>query len=83
MPLYIKDDLTAGLVAELAARRKISKQAAVRQAVEAALDSMNRSLTSAVPLRDRIRPLQARVLAAPTTGLAADKAFFDSLSDED
>ena len=37
MPLYIKDDATAALVAELASKRGISKQDAVRLAVQAEL----------------------------------------------
>jgi antitoxin VapB len=31
-------------------------------------------------LRERLRPIQARVMARPPTGLEADKAFYDSLS---
>src|SRR5262249_28686730 len=50
MPLYIKDDATAELVAELARKRGVSKQEAVRQAVHAEL----RRMTEAVPLRERI-----------------------------
>ena len=38
--------------------------------------------TEAVPLRERIRPIQDRILARPATGLEADKAFFDDLSGE-
>ena len=34
----------------------------------------------AAPLRERLRPLQARVIARPVTGLEADKAFYDNLS---
>ena len=39
-----------------------------------------RRLDEAVPLRDRVRPLQQRVLSRPATGLAADKTFYDELS---
>ena len=38
MPLYIKDDATAELVAQLAKLRGLTKQAAVRLAVQAELD---------------------------------------------
>jgi antitoxin VapB len=33
-----------------------------------------------MPLRERLRPLQKRVLRRPATGLEADKAFYDDLS---
>jgi antitoxin VapB len=33
-----------------------------------------------VPLIERFRPLQERIAARPSTGLEADKAFFDELS---
>ena len=39
-----------------------------------------RRLDEAVPLRDRLRQLQQRVLSRPATGLEADKAFYDELS---
>ena len=32
------------------------------------------------PLRERLRPLQARVSARRPTGLEADKAFYDDLN---
>jgi len=35
-----------------------------------------------VPLWERVRPIQDRVLARPATGLEADKAFYDDLSGE-
>lgn len=38
-------------------------------------------LDHALPLRERLRPIQDRVLARPATGLEADKAFFDGLND--
>jgi antitoxin VapB len=34
---------------------------------------------TAQPLRERLRPLQDRMLARPATGLEADKAFYDEL----
>jgi antitoxin VapB len=33
-----------------------------------------------VPLSERVRPIQERMLSRPRTGLKADKAFFDELS---
>jgi antitoxin VapB len=77
MPLYIKDDLAAALVAELAELRGVSKQEAVKQAVRAELQRA----AETVPLRERFAALRrAHKLPAPT-GQAADKALFDDLSD--
>jgi antitoxin VapB len=76
MPLYIKDDATADLVARLARLRGLSKQDAVKLAVQAEL---NRS-TEQVPLRDRLRKLWAENPLPPRTGKRANKAFFDDLS---
>lgn len=76
MPLYIKDDATAALVAQLAALRGLTKQAAVKMAVEAEL----RRAADAVPLRDRLAGLWQAHPLPPPTGEAADKAFFDDLS---
>lgn len=58
------------LAGRVAARRRVSKTEAVRVALE------NRT----TPLRERVRPRQERVLSWPSTGLEADKAFYDELS---
>lgn len=76
MPLYIKDDATAEFVAQLAKLRGVSKQDAVKLAVRAELDRMER----AIPLRDRLAALRAAHPLPPRTGEAADKGFFDELS---
>ncbi len=76
MPLYIKDDTTAQFVAQLARLRGVSKQAAVKLAVQAELERAER----AIPLRDRFAALRATHPLPPTTGKAADKVFFDDLS---
>ncbi len=73
MPLYIKDDETARLVATLAKQRGVSKQAAVRLAVAAELAKIS-------PLRKRFAELRRRYPLPPATGKKADKAFFDALS---
>jgi antitoxin VapB len=78
VPLYIKDDTTAALVAELAKARGVSKQDAVKMAVRAELDREVRS----VPLRDRMAAWRADHPLPPPTGRVADKAFFDDLSDD-
>jgi antitoxin VapB len=78
MPLYIKDDAVAELVAKFAKLRGVSKQAAVGLAVRAQLDSAER----AVPLRDRFAAVRNAHPLPPGTGAPADKAFFDELSGE-
>jgi len=75
MPLIIPDEAVIRLAEELADRLHVSKTEAVRRALENEL----RRLGEAAPLRHRLRFLQDRVLARPETGLAADKAFYDSL----
>jgi antitoxin VapB len=76
MPLLIKDDTTAALVAQLAKLRGISKQDAVKLAVQAELDRAEQT----VPLRVRFAALRAANPLPPATGDMADKAFFDQLA---
>jgi antitoxin VapB len=76
MPLNIRSDTVNALAERLAARKNINKTEAVRLALTHEL----RRLDEAVPLRERLLPLQERVLARPATGLEADKAFYDELS---
>ncbi len=76
MPLNIRSDIVNQLADRLAARKHVSKTDAVRIALENEL----RRLDEAAPLRDRLRPLQERVLSRPATGRDADKAFYDELS---
>ena len=76
MPLNIRDEAVNRLAKQLAARKHITKTDAVRIAL---LNELSR-LDEAVPLWERLRPLQERVLSRPATGLDADKTFFDELS---
>jgi antitoxin VapB len=78
LPLYIKDDTTARLVAQFAKLRGVSKQDAVRIAIQAELDRAR----EAIPLRDRFAALRQAHKLPPATGNVADKAFFDDLSGE-
>ena len=48
-----------------------------------ALENELRLTDPSVSLRERIKPLQERVMARPDTALAADKGFYDSLYEED
>jgi antitoxin VapB len=76
MPLNIRSETVNRLAAKLATRKRVTKT----EAVKIALENELRREDEAVPLRERLRPLQARVLGRPATGEAADKAFFDELS---
>ena len=64
MPLNIRSEEVNRLAGKLAARKHISKTDAVKLALENEL----RRLDEAQPLRERLRPLQERVLARPPTG---------------
>ena len=76
VPLNVRSEEVNQLAEKLAARKHVNKTEAVRQALENEL----RRLDEAIPLRERMRPLQQRILARPSTGLEADKAFYDDLS---
>ncbi len=78
MALNIRSDEVNRLAERLAARKRLNKTDAVKLALENEL----RRLEEAFPLRERLRVLQERVRKRPTTGLAADKAFYDELSGE-
>jgi antitoxin VapB len=76
MPLNIRNETVNQLAEKLAARARMNKTDAVRMALENELQRLD----EAVPLRERLRPLQDRVLSRPATGLEADKAFYDEVS---
>ena len=76
VPLNIRNETVNRLAETLAARKRMNKTDAVRIALENEL----RRLDEAIPLRQRLRSLQNRVLSRPATGLEADKAFYDELS---
>jgi antitoxin VapB len=78
MPLNIRSEEVNRLAEKLAVRARTNKTEAVKRALENEL----RRHDDAIPLRDRLRSLQDRVLARPATGLDADKAFYDELSGE-
>ena len=78
MPLYIKDETTTQLVNELARRRGLTKQAAVKLAVQAELERA----AAAVPLRERLATLWGEYPLPPASGKVADKASSDDLSGE-
>ena len=76
MPLNIRSEEVNALAEALATRTKVTKTEAVR----AALANELQRLDDAIPLLDRIRPIVERVRSWPSTGLEADKAFYDELS---
>ena len=76
MPRYIRNEEVNRLARKLAARMHTNKTDAVKLALENEL----RRMDEALPLRERLRALQDRVLTRPATGLEADKAFYDELS---
>jgi antitoxin VapB len=76
MPLNIRSEAVNQLAEMLAARMATSKTDAVARALRNELQRLD----DAVPLRERLRPVQNRVLSRPATGQEADKAFYDELS---
>jgi antitoxin VapB len=77
--LYVKDEEANALAMLLAQRRGISKTAAVKQALKHELERD----TASLPLRERLRIWREEHPLGEPTGLKADKAFYDSLNDED
>jgi antitoxin VapB len=78
MPLNIRSEEVNRLAERLAARTRLNKTDAVKLALE---NELHR-LEEAIPLRERLRTIQQRVQRRPSTGLEADKAFYDELNDE-
>jgi antitoxin VapB len=78
MPLNIRSESVNRLAETLAARLSVNKTAAVERALRNELERLD----AATPLRERLRPIQDRVLGRPGTGLQADKVFFDELSSD-
>ena len=78
VPLNIRSEEVNQLADKLAAVARVSKTAAVRIALQNELQRREK----AIPLIERIKPIQDALDALPRTGLKADKAFYDSLYDE-
>lgn len=75
MSLNIRSEAVNHLAEALAARTGTNKTDAVARALRNELQRLD----DATPLRERLRPIQARVMSRPATGLEADKAFYDDL----
>jgi antitoxin VapB len=79
--LYIKNHDTADLAREVAALLGTSKTAAVHDALEHRKRALQAERSGSI--HDRLEAWRtAHPLGAPT-GLDADKAFYDSLNDEE
>lgn len=79
--LYIKNPDTAELASEIATLLGTTKTAAVHDALvhrKRALDAEQRG-----DIHERMRAWRAAHPLGKPTGLKADKAFYDSLNDED
>ena len=74
MTLHITDQQADAAARKLAAMRRLSISEAVKAACLEAIEADSRK----TPLALRISDIQARIKAAPLTGLKADKAFFDA-----
>ena len=74
MALQIDDAETESLVHQLAESKRVGPAEAVKLAVRNELRRLN--------LRERIKPVLDRMAAMPDSGLKADKAFFDELSED-
>jgi len=74
--LQIRNKRVVELATTLAERGRVTKTEAVRRALENELARIDGGKT----LTERIKPIQDRIASRPSTGLEADKAFFDELS---
>jgi antitoxin VapB len=79
MAFHIRDPKTDAAVRELAREKGVSITVAVREAAERELAERRKKL----PLMERIKDITDEIASWPKTGLKADKAFYDSLNDED
>jgi antitoxin VapB len=79
MAIHVRDPKTDELIRRLAKRRGIGITDAIREAVENELEREEKKLS----LWERTADLRAEIASWPKTGLKADKAFYDSLSDEE
>jgi antitoxin VapB len=79
--LYIKNQDTADLAREVAALLGTSRTAAVHDALEHRKRALQAERSGSI--YDRLEAWRAAHPLGEPTGLDADKAFYDSLNDED
>ncbi|RXD05297.1 transcription factor [Sphingomonas sp. UV9] len=80
--LYIKDSETAELASELASRLGVTKTEIVRDLLRRRKAELEPE-SPVASLRERMRQWRAAHPLGQPTGFVADKAFYDSLNDED
>ena len=78
MAFHVRDPETDAIVRKLAERKGVGITEAIRQAATNELEREEQKLS----LWERTADIRAEIKSWPATGLKADKAFFDSLSDE-
>lgn len=78
MPLTIRSEEVNRLAEKVAVPAEGSKTEAVRIVLVNEAERLEGKLS----LAERVRPIQERIAAYPDTGLEADKAFYDSLSED-
>lgn len=79
MPLNIRSEEVNQLAEKLASRAGVSKTEAVRLALA---NELERRDAERETFLERVKRIQDRLASYPSTGLKADKAFYDSLNDE-
>lgn len=83
MSLYIKDRETAALADEVARRTGKTKTAVVREALTAFRHQLPPEEPPAKGFAQRYMEWRAQNPLPPMSGLKADKAFYDSLYEDD
>lgn len=79
MPLNIRSEEVNQLAEKLASRAGVSKTEAVRLALA---NELARRDAERETFMERVTQIQERLASYPSTGLKADKTFYDSLNDE-
>lgn len=79
MPLNIRSEEVNQLAEKLASRAGVSKTEAVRLALTNELERRDAERETFLA---QVKQIQDRLASYPSTGLKADKAFYDSLNDE-
>ena len=79
MPLNIRSEEVNQLAEKLASRAGVSKTEAVRLALA---NELARRDAERETFLERVTQIQERLASYPSTGLKADKAYYDSLNDE-
>ena len=80
--LYIKDAETAAMVTRVAKRAGMTKTALVRELVAAREAELERD-AQPLSMRERLEKFWREHPLGEPTGLEADKAFYDSLWDDE